>query len=301
MLLYVSLLSSLKNILTRGRKHGRYCSYLASLLCLISTFSYSENSNLVVYPGTEGDYYFSLLLKHTLSYSQGEHYEVRSFGANIPKDRDFELLANNDGIDVVFAGSNMEREQKYRAVHFPILKGLNGWRIPLVRGTKLGLFSKPLSLEQFKQLKPGQFHTWSDTLVLQANGIEVVKGTNFDGLFGMLSRGRFDYFPRSVLEVESDYERHKNLNIAIDPYIIIHYPTAFYFYVNKDNILLENKLLQGLEAAHLDGTLNALFMQFYGEQVNHIKATKRRLVSLDNPLLPKETPLNRKDLWIDLH
>lgn len=287
------------NTIMLGNQVFQY-SFLFLLLGLISTFPCATTPIKVVYPGTEGEHYFSVLLRHSLSYSQGNKYQVSAFGANIPKDRNFELLADNDGIDVVFAGSNLEREEKYQAVHFPILKGLYGWRIPLVRRTNSNLFTKINSLDAFKQLKPGQFHTWSDTLVLEANGVDVVKGTDFDGLFGMLSKGRFDYFPRSVLEVEQDYTNHRKLNIMIDSNIIIHYPTAFYFYVSKENTQLAKDLLQGLEAAHKDGSLNTLFMQYYGEQIKSTKLGKRRLIALDNPLLPKETPLGRKDLWIDL-
>lgn len=273
---------------------------LVILLSVVSSFSFSKTPGLVVYPGYESEYYLSVLLRHVLSYSPDIDYEVRALGADIPKDRNFELLANNDGLDVVFAGSNLEREQKYRAVRFPLFKGLYGWRIPLVRGTNAALFADVHTLEQFKKLKPGQFHTWSDNLVLEANGITVVKGSDVEGLFGMLSKGRFDYFPRSILELDYDYNQHKHFNIAIDPYIIMHYPSAFYFYVSKENTVLAQQLLQGLEMAHKDGSMNALFMRYYGEQVNAVKSAKRRLISLDNPLLPKETPLERKDLWIDL-
>ncbi|WP_340676644.1 hypothetical protein [Paraglaciecola sp.] len=242
----------------------------------------------------------SLLLQHVLSYSQDKTYQIQPFGDHIPKDRFFALLAKNDGLDVVFAGSSLEREHLYLAVHFPILRGLRGWRIPLVRRNNQDLFKDVHTLDSFKKLIPGQFHTWSDTQVLEANGITVTKGTDYEGLFGMLSKGRFDYFPRSILEVDSDYLNHKNLNIAIEPNIIIHYPTAYYFFVNKNNQVLANDLLAGLEAAHLDGSFNKLFMRYYGEQINKVLDTKRRIIQLQNPLLPKTTPLERSELWIRL-
>lgn len=275
-------------------------AHLLLLLCLFTNVALSQNKHIVIYPGTAGDWYMSLLLQHVLSYSQDKTYQIQPFGDHIPKDRFFELLAKNDGVDVVFAGSNLEREHLYRAVHFPVLKGLHGWRIPLVRRNNLELFKDVHTVDSFKKLIPGQFHTWSDTEVLEANGITVAKGTDVEGLFGMLSKGRFDYFPRSILEVDSDYLNHKNLNIAIEPNIIIHYPTAFYFFVNKDNEELAADLLAGLEAAHSDGSLTKLFMQYYGEQVSKVINTKRRVIQLENPLLPETTPLERSDLWLKL-
>jgi hypothetical protein len=275
-------------------------THLLLILCLFTNVALSQNKHTVIYPGTAGDWYMSLLLQHVLSYSQDKTYQIQAFGDHIPKARFFELLAKNDGLDVVFAGSNLEREYLYRAVRFPILKGLQGWRIPLVQRNKLNLFKDIQTLDEFKKLIPGQFHTWSDTQVLEANGINVAKGTDVEGLFGMLSKGRFDYFPRSILEIDNDYLSHKHLNIAIEQDIIIHYPTAFYFFVNQNNIELATDLLAGLEAAHSDGSFTRLFMQFYGDQVNKVIDTKRRIIQLQNPLLPITTPLERSDLWIKL-
>ncbi len=270
------------------------------MLVLFSHGALSQDKNIVIYPGTGGESYFSELLQHVLSYNPDKNYQIQALGADIPKNRNFELLANNDGLHVVFSGSNLEREHLYRAVHFPILKGLQGWRIPLVKRNNQDLFKDVHTLDSFKKLIPGQFHTWSDTQVLEANGITVAKGTDFNGLFGMLSKGRFDYFPRSILEIDNDYLIHKHLNIAIEQNIIIHYPTAFYFFVNQDNKELATDLLIGLEAAHSDGSLTRLFMQFYGDQVNKVIDTKRRIIQLQNPLLPATTPLERSDLWIKL-
>ena len=102
---------------------------------------------------------------------------------------------------------------------------------PLVNKKKHLLFKQVNSIEQFRKLVPGQFHTWSDTKVLESNNIRVEKGADFEGLFLMLDKERFDYFPRSVLEVDHEYEAHKLLNITIDSSVLVHYPTANYFYV----------------------------------------------------------------------
>jgi hypothetical protein len=281
---------------------SRFTLLLPHFFCLFLTFTLQANAygKNVVYPGIEGDTYVNLLLKHVLAYSPEEHYIASAFGANIPKGRNFELMANNDGIDVVAGGSTLERESKYQAIHFPLLKGLNGWRIALVMKDNRELFSNIHSLAQFKRLVAGQYHSWSDTHVLRANGIPVVAGTDFEGLFGMLAKERFDYFPRSVLEVGYEQAAHKDLNIVIEPSVIIHYPTAYYFYVSKENVELATDILKGLEAALLDGSFDRLFMQFHGQAVGLIKDSNRRIFELENPLLSKKTPLSRRELWIDL-
>jgi hypothetical protein len=273
---------------------------LSTILISFVFASFCIKAEVIVHAGEHRDDYYVRLLKHVVSYSTNTNYQVKAFGSFIPKNRNFELLSNNDGIDVVFAGSTKQREKKYLPIRFPLLRGLNGWRIPLVQKGREDLFLNTSTLQQFKKLRPGQFHTWSDTQVLLANSIEVVKGTDYEGLFGMLALGRFDYFPRSVLEIENEYSAHKDMAISIEPNIIIHYPTAYYFYVRKENIKLATDLKNGLELALQDGSLTKIFDHFYGDTINKVRETKRRIVKLENPLLPKETPLQRAELWIDL-
>jgi hypothetical protein len=270
------------------------------LFTLFFLISNSAKSQVIVYPGEEQNDYYARLLKHVVTYATDKNYQVKAFGAYIPKDRNFELLFNNDGIDVVFGGSTKEREKRCLPIRFPLLGGLYGWRIPLVQKGREDLFKNVITLQQFKQLKPGQFNTWSDTQVLLANNIEVVKSSDYEGLFGMLALGRFDYFPRSVLEIEREYAVHRDLGIAIESTVIIHYPTAFYFYVRKENQTLAKDLKNGLELALQDGSLAKMSKHFLGDVINRIRGTQRRIFELDNPLLPEETPLDRPELWVNL-
>ena len=59
----------------------------------------------------------------------------------------------------------------------------------------------------------------------------------------MLANKRFDYFPRSILAVAWEYEVNKERDIIIEPYRLIHYPTAYYYFVNKSNTQLAEPFL----------------------------------------------------------
>jgi hypothetical protein len=259
----------------------------------------AQAKDINYYGGDSNSYNFEML-RHVLSYHVDKNYIVRSFPNNIPKQRAYRMLAKNDGIDVVYGGATIEREQLNHPVRIPLLKGLNGWRIPLVKKSNTNLIAQQKSLEDFKQLLAGQFHLWSDVAILESNNVRVHKATNTVGIFQMLDKGRFDYFPRSVLEIWPEMEKHKNLDIMIEQHSFIHYPSAYYFYVNHQNIELANDLQQGLEIAIKDGSFDALFNQHYGDVIVKARQTPRKTYELNNPYLSPETPLDRQEFWIDL-
>ncbi|NMP32752.1 hypothetical protein HII17_14420 [Thalassotalea sp. M1531] len=268
-------------------------------------FAFSVFNNVyaidVVYPGHERDDYFVSVLRHALSNKyNSENYHVKAYGLDMPKGRAFDLMASNKGMDVMFGGSTLERESKYMPIRFPLLKGLNGWRIPLVNKDNQSLFENITDVEKLNTVSAGLFHTWSDTRILQSNNLLVITGSDAEGLYYMLHKDRFDYFPRSVLEVIWDYKEHEHLNITIDKHALIHYPTAYYFYVRNGNYKLAQAISKGLELSFKDGSLESLFNEFYGDVVSRVKNEKRHVIKLRNPFLSKETPLARKELWVDL-
>ncbi|GLX83553.1 hypothetical protein theurythT_30060 [Thalassotalea eurytherma] len=62
----------------------------------------------------------------------------------------------------------------------------------------------------------------------------------------MLHKKRFDFFPRSIIKIEGNYHEFKKLNITIESYLLIHYPSAYYFYVRQGNVVLANAIESGL-------------------------------------------------------
>jgi hypothetical protein len=258
-----------------------------------------EASEIKYYGGDQNSYNFKML-QHALSYQKDKNYKISRYFSYMPKQRAFQRLADRDGLDVVYGGATIEREQLNQPIRIPLLKGLNGWRIPLVKKSNANLILQQTSLTEFKNLLAGQFHLWSDVAILESNNLKVHKATNATGIFQMLEKGRFDYFPRSVLEIWPEMERHKHLDIMIEQHTLIHYPSAYYFYVNKQNQALADDIKQGLELALQDGSFDALFTQHYGEEIKKARQTPRKTYRLSNPFLSAETPLHRKELWIDL-
>jgi len=261
-------------------------------------FSHCSIAQDIVFPGHESDYYVTKLLEHALSYSPQKHYHLKFNNQGLPKTRVFKMIAANEDIDVIAAGSTLEREKHLLPIKFPILKGLHGWRIPLVAKNHQNIFDTELSLTEFKSFKPGQLHSWSDTKILESNGIIVEKASLYQGLFSMLATNRFDYLPRSLIEIDGELEKFKDLAITKDKNALIHYPTAYYFYVNKERKSLATDILYGLEQSLIDGSFENMFAQYYGHFIERVNQENRKIYRLKNSTLPSDTPFSRQELWL---
>ena len=93
-------------------------------------------------------------------------------------------------------------------IRIPIQKGILGWRVGLIRKGDQGRFAGVDTLEDLKRVRLAQGQEWPDTLILRANGIDVITAPRYEGLFKMLVSKRFDYFPRSVNEIWDELESH---------------------------------------------------------------------------------------------
>jgi hypothetical protein len=201
-------------------------------------------------------------------------------------------------VDVAWAMTTKAYEANLLPVRIPIFKGLIGWRIPLVPASLPHLFKHVNNLTQLQQLTAGQGHDWPDTAILRANGLPVEGVVRYDSLFQMLAQKRFDYFPRSVVEIWAEAEAHGKDGLVVDPHVAIHYPAAFYFFVNKHNTALADAIRYGLEAAIADGSFDQLFNQYFRTALDRAALVQRTVIELHNPYLPDETPLKRRELWL---
>lgn len=255
------------------------CAYLLPLHSVAS-------QQYVYYGGNERQDYYTELLQLALSYPTGHAYQLKASGLNLPKQRAFDLMNARAGIDVLFGSVNAERLKHYRGIPFAILKGYNGWRVALVNRQTPDILQGIHSKQHLSRLVAGQFLTWSDTAILRSNGLRVETSADGDGMYGMLERGRIDYFPLSVLEVAHELRIHQKPQLMIDPHLLLIYPTATWFYVAKDNSALADALLQGLQQANRDGSFDLLFQRHFGPVLQQLNLESRTRVLLDNPQLP---------------
>ena len=208
-------------------------------------------------------------------------------------------LIKGDLINVHIAATQDEWEGKTIPICIPILKGLLGYRLLLIHKQDLEKFKNLHSIDNLKKLKAGSGAQWTTTMVLEHSGFNIVKGSNYEGLFGMLNEHRFDYFPRGVNEICSEFDARKEtfLNIIIEPTKALYFPTPSYFFVSPEYPILADRIRRGLEIIIQNGVLDKLFEEKYGDAVSRAKLNDREILKMENPFLSNETPFNRHELW----
>lgn len=211
------------------------------------------------------------------------------------------LKIENKDIDVVWAGTSISLEDKLLPIRIPVLKGMLGYRVFIIRPEDQEKYSQIESLEQLKRLTAGQGTFWEDTRILKENGITTVTTNKFNNLFPMLVGKRYDFFPRGLHEPWVELERFSRYKLAVEKEIILVYPYAMYFFVAKDNQQLADKIESGMIKAIQDGSYDKLFFNslLIKRTLAEANLANRRIFRLENKALPMNTPLDNKSLWLD--
>lgn len=206
-------------------------------------------------------------------------------------------LEQGEAVDVVWTMTSVERERHLLPVRIPLDKGLYGWRIALLRADRAELLGGVRTLDDLRSLRAGQGHDWPDTEILRSQGLPVEVSSSYESLFLMLEARRFDYFPRAVLEAQDELRHNQARPLVADSHLALHYPTALYFFFSPRDPQLADTVRQGLELALADGSFERVFQQYHRADLRRARLGQRRIIELDNPLLPAQTPLRRRELW----
>jgi len=208
-------------------------------------------------------------------------------------------MINTGDMSLIITMTSQEREDRLRPIRIPVFKGLYGYRALIINRADQARFEAIQSVEELKALWAGQGHDWPDLEILQANGFNVVGGSDYHALFDMLAKRRFDYFPRGLHEPWLEVAEHPDLDLIVDRHLIIHYPAPGYIFVAKDNAALAERLERGFRAAIADGSFDAFFRTHpdMTETLALGQLDTRLIFEVPNPLLSPETPLDQPELW----
>ncbi len=278
------------------------------LLGANSVFSQTvaENTRIVTYTGTDSpdgedsrNLYFIELLTQALAQAN-KGYRVKMSVRGASHARQMKLVVDGK-INVMWDAPGPEMSEQLMPIEIPIDKGLIGWRLFFIKKEDQRLFTHSTTLEELKKIRLGQVKSWHDTSILKANQMNVVATPNYFSSFKMLASNRFTYFPRSVSEIWQEQEERKDLldNIVIEKNMALHYPIAYFYYVNKNNHVLAKDLQNGLEKMLADGSFDRLFNKYNNKQIALAEFHKRKVIHINNPFLPVGTYKKYRDFWFD--
>jgi hypothetical protein len=275
-------------------------------LCLIFNPVLNASSLIINHIRPYGDEdnrnaYFIAMLELALKKTEDRYgsYDLKQTDIVMNQSRALQGLEHEGNIDIVWTMTSMEREERFKPIRIPLLKGLLGYRIFIIRKGTQDTFTRVKGMADLKKLTAGQGVSWPDTKILKASGISVIESTGYSTLFSMLEGERFDYFPRGVNEPWAEVKAHKEKNLEVEKTLIIQYPAPIYFFVNKNNHKLAFRVERGLRIAIEDGSFERLFRSHPANQEVFTLANiqNRRTFKLKNPLLPSQTPLHDEALW----
>ena len=140
--------------------------YLLLYSLLSITIASNVNaSNTIIYPSfnegkfKEDEYYLSLL-KLALENSKDEfgEFELKKAVQPMFQKRALFEIKNNRNLHVVCTMTSKDREKMLNTIRVPLLRGLGGYRIFLIKEGQQQKFSNINSAEQLKSLIAGQGH-----------------------------------------------------------------------------------------------------------------------------------------------
>jgi hypothetical protein len=251
-------------------------------------------------------YLYSIeILTATLENTREKFGEYRlEPSAPMSEDRQVSELKHNTGaITVIVRGATLDYSKQFRAVNIAIDKGILGYRVLLIRKQDQPRFDQVQSLDDLKKITIGQGSSWKDVDILAANGLRVITGPSYEGLFQMLVKGRFDAFSRSIDEVGAEYEERKVSlpDLAIEKHLLLHYPIPRYFWFNAGEAgrPLAARVDEGLRKLVADGTLDRIFRKYFQTRLEALDLMNRRLIELRNPYLPPDAAQQDETLPFD--
>jgi hypothetical protein len=231
------------------------------------------------------DYYFSKVLELALAKTVSTHgpYQIKLVPVMPITNR---LLREIElgRVDITWMPYNRNAPAQLMPIKIRLLKNLSDHRVFLIRADDQARFSQVKSIEELRRLRGGIGSHWPDRTVMEENGLPLVLSLSYFNLFKMLASNRFDYYSRGIHQVLPEVSAYADKGLALERELLLRYENPVYFYVNKSNTLLAERLSFGLKIAMDDGSFDALFHQFenFTWAESMLKQTNRRVIPLSN-------------------
>ena len=215
----------------------------------------------------EGNRSFRLQLLRLVMQRSGVPHAVGFTSSALTQDAAVDALStgalggssNTESITVGAYGAGPTLNRQLRAIPIPISGGLLGLRVGWAHRSRLKGLEGIQNIEDLRSFTLLQGQGWSELGIFDNSGLRTF-ATPSHNLFRLVSEERVDLFPQGIESVEAQEITAKkwSKSIVIEPSLLISYPFARFFYVNKDNKKLAEAIERGFELAIADGSYQVL-------------------------------------------
>jgi ABC-type amino acid transport substrate-binding protein len=234
--------------------------------------------------------YIVELLNEALARAPGaEPDHLRWAETRMNQDRAFALLRSQE-LDIYWSMTSAAREQGVIPVRIPLMKGLLGSRLLIIRKDSVGKFAQIKTLDDLKRnVSIGQGLDWPDTTIMTAAGLRVVTSSSYETLFRMLKARRFDGIALGANEIDEELARQHDPDLLIEKNLAVAYPAPVFFFVAPNKKALAERIEKGLHRMMDDGSFNAIFDKRWSKSLIANNLKNRLVFHLPNPLLSPQT------------
>lgn len=223
------------------------------------------------------------------SYGQ---WQLQEDLTDYPLAADEASVFRSKGFDIfgTVAGNAKLADEKKTLIPLPLMKGLLGYRILIIRAEDKAKFAAIKSAQQLQKLRMGIPKTWADAELFRHNGYQVEEKGSFDDLFERLENNEFDYVTFGANEVSGVFSERAAASgkLVVESSLVVFYPFPLVFYVNPDNKILAERVTSGLQVISSNGVLDTIFKRYFAADLTAVNVPARTMISLKNPILPSE-------------
>ncbi len=264
---------------------------VTSLIFFCLTLNASEHHTQWKMISNSQDTYAYSLLQLALDSTIESHgpYQLGTYKTRHSFSRASYMLEQGHVFQIASFGASQGLGKNLIAIKIPIYQGMLGFRLLASNIESAKKLAKIKNLTELRAFEAGFNGQWSDFSIFKTNGLAVETAANFESLYKMLSYKRFDYFPRSIREIDIELERFQDAtnNLVVVENIALFYPHPVYFHVSPRYQAFAQRIEIGLKNILHTGQFKLLFLKHHYQYINKHKPNELNVLHLKR--VPKFT------------
>lgn len=194
---------------------------------------------------------------------------------------------NPNALSVGVYGAGIDVNRRLLAVPIPVTGGILGLRAGWTHRSQIERLATIKTAEDLRSVVLLQGLGWSDVDIFDASGLRTYTARTED-LFRLVDNRRVQLYPRGVAELEREVSLMEDTtsDTGLDPNLLIAYPFAGFFYVNRANQPLAEAIRVGFDRAIADGSYQKLVEELILSPWlrRNLALTGRTVIVLPNPV-----------------